>query len=297
MTADIRNVWPVRATLGEGPVWDIRRGVVWFVDIKERQVHCFDPQGGTRRSWQAPAQVGWVVPCDDGTLLAGLQTGLARFDADAGTFAHVVEVEPEAHGNRLNDATVGPDGCVWFGSMDDGETEPLGRVYRFDGALVRRSEIAAVPITNGPAISPDGQTLYHVDTLGRTIYAVPIADDGRTGNPRVFARIEPADGNPDGVTADALGNVWVGLWGGWRARCYAPHGGILREVRLPAANVTKIALGGPDLRTAYVTTARVGLSDAELASQPEAGGLFAFEVDVPGQAQPPARSARAAASA
>ncbi len=52
--------------------------------------------------------------------------------------------------------------------------------------------------------------------------------------------------------------------------------------RLPCANVTKLAFGGPDLRTAYVTTARKGLGEAELAAQPLAGGLFAFEVPVPG---------------
>ena len=57
-------------------------------------------------------------------------------------------------------------------------------------------------------------------------------------------------------------------------------------VKLPCARVTKIAFGGDDLCTAYVTTARVGLSDEELASQPLAGGLFAFDVDSPGLAMP-----------
>lgn len=286
MTTRVRNVWPAETLLGEGPVWDAARAAVWFVDIKQRRLLCFDPLSGAQRSWPAPAQIGWALPGKGGCLLTGLQSGLSRFDPASGAFEHVAEVEPQEPGNRLNDATVGPDGCVWFGSMDDGETRPSGRVYRFDGAAVRPTAIPAVPITNGPAISPDGGTLYHVDTLGGVIHAVPITDDGGTGAPRIFARIDRADGHPDGVTADAAGNVWLGLWGGWRARCYAPDGAILNEVRLPAANVTKIALGGPNLTTAYVTTARVGLSEDELAAQPEAGSLFAFEVDVPGQVLP-----------
>ena len=43
-----------------------------------------------------------------------------------------------------------------------------------------------------------------------------------------------------------------------------------------------IVFGGPDLKTAYVTTASSGLDDEQRAQQPAAGGLFAFDVAVPG---------------
>jgi sugar lactone lactonase YvrE len=290
MHAEVRTVWAGGAQLGEGPVWDARSGALWFVDIKGRLVHRYEPETGEVASWSAPAQVGWVLPSDDGRFIAGLQSGLARFDPATGGFEPLADVEPDLPGNRLNDATVGPDGVIWFGSMDDGERQATGRVYRFDGRRVAVTGIAPVTITNGPALSPDGRTLYHVDTLAGVVHAIPVAVDGTTGEAREFVRIDPAHGNPDGVTVDSAGNVWVGLWGGWCARCYAPDGSLRREVRLPTANVTKVALGGADLKTAYVTTASIGLADAALAAQPEAGGLFAFEVDVPGQRPPLARS-------
>ncbi|KPF93668.1 hypothetical protein IP81_02890 [Novosphingobium sp. AAP83] len=63
---------------------------------------------------------------------------------------------------------------------------------------------------------------------------------------------------------------------------YSPDGQLLQRIDLPCARVTKIAFGGPDLRTVYVTTARVGLSEEELAAQPLAGGLFAFDAQVAG---------------
>jgi D-xylonolactonase len=289
MRNDVRTVWNGSALLGEGPVWDAHAAKLWFVDIKQHRVHRLDPETRAVETWSAPAQVGWVLPAEGGVLIAGLQTGLATFDPVAGSFTPLADVEPHLPGNRLNDATVAADGTIWFGSMDDGCELPTGRLHRFDGAAVTTTALPAIPITNGPAFSPDGGTLYHVDTADGVIQAVPIDADGEPGTPRDFVRVDPDHGNPDGAITDSAGNVWVGIWGGWCARCYAPDGTLLREVRLPAANVTKIALGGPDLKTAYATTARGDLSEAELAEQPGAGHLYAFEVEVAGRETPVAR--------
>jgi sugar lactone lactonase YvrE len=280
--SEARSVLAVQATLGEGPVWVERDQALWFVDIKNHKVHRFDPATGDHRSYDAPGQVGWILPSDDGKFLAGLQQGVARFDPAGGAFDVIATPEAAIPSNRLNDAAVDAQGRIWFGSMDDGEGAATGRLYRFDRGVVADTGLAPVTITNGPAISPDGRTLYHTDTLGRIIHRVPIQDDGSLGTPSVFATIDEADGWPDGAVCDADGFVWTGLWGGWRARRYAPTGDIVAEVRLPAANVTKIAFGGADLRTAYATTARKGLDADALAGQPLAGNIFAFEVDVPG---------------
>ena len=32
--------------LGEGPIWDPKRQVLWWVDILEGLVHCHDPASG-----------------------------------------------------------------------------------------------------------------------------------------------------------------------------------------------------------------------------------------------------------
>lgn len=280
--AEPRSVLPVQATLGEGPVWVERERALWFVDIKNHKVHRFHPASGDHKSYDAPCQVGWVLPTADGRFLAGLQQGLAVFDPGSGAFD--VVATPEAHlpGNRLNDAAVDPQGRVWFGSMDDAEEADCGHLYCFDRGDVRPAGLSPVCITNGPAVSPDGRTLYHTDTLGRVIHKVAINHDGSLGQPEVFATIDQRDGWPDGSVCDSEGCVWIGLWGGWRARRYAPNGEILAEVRFPAANITKIAFGGTDLCTIYATSARKGLDAAALDGQPLAGNIFAFEVDVPG---------------
>jgi sugar lactone lactonase YvrE len=276
----------VQATLGEGPVWDARSGVLWFVDILAPAIHRFDPQTGDHASWAAPAKVGCVVPAGGEELIAGLSDGLYRFSPADGRFALLQPVEPDMPGNRINDGAIDPRGNIWFGTMDDSEQAATGRFYRFDGKSVVDAGIPPVCITNGPAISPDGRTLYAVDTLARRISAYAIGDDMALGPARPFATLEGGDAYPDGVTCDAEGGVWLGIWGGWAARRYDASGAVTDEVRFPAANVTKIAIGGRDGRTAYATTARKGLDDRQLAGQPLAGDLFAFPVRIPGFATP-----------
>jgi D-xylonolactonase len=83
---------------------------------------------------------------------------------------------------------------------------------------------------------------------------------------------------------DSEGCLWTGLYAGWEARRYAPDGKLLETIRFPVSNITKLAFGGPDLRTIFATTAAKGLSENSLAKQPEAGNLFSFRADVAGVA-------------
>ncbi|TDV16426.1 SMP-30/gluconolactonase/LRE family protein [Paraburkholderia caballeronis] len=276
--------WPVEATLGEGPVWHAAERAVYFVDIKSRRVHRLSVDTGERRTWDAPAQPGFVLPLDDGAFVCGLQGGLHRFTPADGTFSMVLPVEADRPGNRLNDGYVDAQGRLWFGSMDDAEEAPDGVLYRVDtnGALVAQDRDYV--ITNGPAASPDGRTLYHVDTLRRVIYAFDLAADGELSGRRVFAAIA-GTGYPDGLTVDADGFVWIALFGGARIERYAPDGTLVGHVAFPCPNVTKLAFGGDDLRTVYATTARKGLDADALARAPLAGALFSFRAPVAGQEQ------------
>lgn len=279
---EVRNVWSLGAELGEGPVWVERDRALWFTDIKKRHIHRFDPVDASGKSWDAPEYVGFVLPAAVGGFVAGLQSGLHHFDPESGAFRALAEVDSHLPANRLNDAVVDPAGRLWFGTMDNEEKAATGAIYRLgdDGTVVQSGGECC--ITNGPAVSPDGRTLYHVDTLAKTIYACTISDDGSPTDRRVFCTVGEDGGYPDGPSVDAEGCVWIGLYAGWSARRYSPAGELLETVRFPTANITKIAFGGDDLRTAFATTARQGMSEAELADQPQAGDLFAFKVDTPG---------------
>lgn len=275
-------IWQLEAELGEGPVWVERDQALWFVDIKKQQIHRYDPATRAQRSWDSPQQVGFILPAEGGGFVAGLQSGLFKFDETSGAFEPIVEVEPGLPGNRLNDGVTDPAGRIWFGTMDNGEKAKSGAFYCFAEGRLTKTEIDGIAITNGPTVSPDGKLLYFVDTLKGTITVADIRDDGTLGEPRPFVRIDPKDGHPDGPTMDSNGYVWISLYAGWETRRYAPSGELVDRVRFPVANITKMAFGGERLRTAFATTARQLLSPDDIAKQPLIGSLFEFRVTVPG---------------
>lgn len=284
MSTEVQVACQVGAQLGEGPVWVEQDAALWFVDIKGPRVHRFEPHSGERRSWDAPEQCGFVLPIRRSPLqlLAGLKTGLHEFDPATGRFTLFATVEPHLPDNRLNDGAVSPDGSLYFGSMDDLGERPSGSLYRLNPGDRCMPLDSGYVVSNGPAFSPDGRTFYHTDTMQRRVYAFDRDESGALTGRRVFLNIETESGFPDGTAVDSDGCVWIALWGGWGVRRYSPDGELLSQVRIPCAQVTKVAFGGPDYRSVFVTTARIGLSDIQRAEQPLAGDLFCFRADVPG---------------
>jgi sugar lactone lactonase YvrE len=281
MTTTPECIWDAGAHLGEGALWHAATRSVYFVDIKGRRIHRCAADGSERHSWDAPGQPGFIVPSSDGGLVCALEDGLYRFDEATGGFSRLLPVEADVPGNRFNDGYVDAGGNLWFGSMDDGQAQPTGALYRLDrhGKLSRADD--GYIITNGPAISPDGRTLYHTDTPLRRVYAFDLREDGSLANKRVFIQF-PEGSRPDGMAVDSEGDVWIALFGAGRIERYSPAGTLVGAVHFPCSNITKLAFGGDDLRTAYVTTAWKGLLAEQRAAQPLAGGLFSFGVDTPG---------------
>jgi len=280
-------IWDLKAALGEGPVWHEPEQALYFVDINGRAIYRYDPATAETSSWSVPGRPGFIVPTRDGTFLCGMQDGLHRFDPATGQCSLDTVVEPDKPENRINDGWVDPTGRLWFGTMHDAESHPSGSLYsvqhRTDGKLhvVRHDE--GYVVTNGPTTSPDGRTLYHNDSPNQTIYAFDLSEDGHLSNRRVFATL--GDGYPDGITADSEGTLWVGTWQGGRVSRFAPNGTELPSIPVPAPNVTKVAFGGADRRTLFITTARKGLDEATLEAYPQSGGLFAMRVEIPGRPQ------------
>ena len=290
IAAEVATLVDAGAKLGEGVVWDAARQVVWFVDIKRHLLWHFDPATGSNSAVEAPGQIGWALPAEDGSLLCGLQDGLYRFDPDGARFAFLSKVPGEPAGNRLNDACTDPWGRVWFGSMDDAEKDASGRFYVFDRGDIRAAGPAGISITNGPAVSGSGDRIYFTDTTAQKIMVADLGVDG-VGEARPFADTAAhfLDAYPDGPIVDAEDHVWTGLYLGGRVARFSPDGELVATVAMPARDITKMALGGPDLSTGYVTSATKNMTPDDMARHPQAGALFGFKAPVRGIAPTPVK--------
>jgi sugar lactone lactonase YvrE len=248
----------------------------------------FDPATGSNAMAEAPGQIGWALPAEGGLLLCGLKDGLYTFDPESQRFEKLMEVPGEPAGNRLNDACTDPWGRVWFGSMDDSESAASGRFYVYDRGDVRPAGPSGISITNGPAVSGAGDRIFFTDTVGQTIMVADLTRDG-VGEARPFADTGALfpEAYPDGPIVDAEDHVWTGLYLGARVARFSPDGELVATVTMPARDVTKMALGGPDLKTAYVTTATKNMEPGDYAGYPASGSLLAFDSPVAGVA--PAR--------
>ena len=290
MILPVTSVLAADCLLGEGVLWDAERAVVWFVDIKRHRLWHFDPATGSNRFAEAPAPIGWAIPAEGKLLLCGLKDGLYTFDPEADAFTKLCDVPGEPAGNRLNDACTDPWGRVWFGSMDDSEAEPKGRFYLFDRGTIRPAGPSLIAITNGPAVNADGSRIYFTDTLGKRIFVGDLSEAG-VSDIRLFADTGALfpDAFPDGPVVDASDHVWSGLYLGGCVARFTPEGKLDCTVAIPARDITKMAFGGRDLRTAYVTSATKNMSAADMAERPLAGSLFAFPAPVAGIPQTRAR--------
>src|SRR4029079_18318247 len=194
-----------------------------------------------------------------------------------------MDVPGEPAGNRLNDACTDPWGRVWLGSMDDAESAASGRFYVFDRGEVRPAGPSGISITNGPAVSGSGDRIYFTDTLGKKIMVADLSPGG-VGEARLFADTGALfpDAYPDGPIVDAEDHLWTALYWGEQLARFSPDGKLVATVKLPARDITKMALGGANLKTAYVTTATKNLEPGDFAKYPGAGKLLCFDSPVAG---------------
>lgn len=278
---EIRCVADVKAVLGEGPVWVEAEQALYWVDIKGRTIFRLD-SAGKRDQWATPLRVGSIAPRADGGLIAGTDQGFAEIDLEAGRFDIFHNPEEDRPDNRFNDGKIDSAGNFWAGTMDDTEEEAVGTLYRLRPDRSVEPIDTGYKVTNGPAFSPDGRTLYHTDSALQVIYAFALGADGSVGERREFARFGAGDGYPDGMTVDCQGCLWVAFWDGWCLRRLSQSGQVLRKVELPVQRPTSCAFGGARLDRLYVTSASIGLDEQALARQPCAGGLFLLDPGVTG---------------
>ena len=275
-----------RAELGEGPVWHAASGTLYWVDLFAGIVHHYQPASGIAGSVEVGEIVGCVVPRKRGGLLAATASGIYRLDPVSGVKERVAAIEADRPETHFNDGKVDPAGRFWFGSIAvDRTTDTVGDLYTLEPDLTVTHRLAGVDNTNGMDWSPDGRTMYYIDSLTRQVTAYDFdAASGAIANPRAAVTLPQDSGVPDGMTVAVDGTLWVAHWGGGRVTRWHPTTGALLQTIPVAANLTtSCAFAGAALDQLYITTARYQESATALAAQPHAGGVFRYRTDTRGR--------------
>lgn len=271
--------------LGEGVRWDARRNELLRVDILAGRVFRDRvARDGTLvpvRVYEIPGTVGMIAPIlgDDGWLL-GAGRGFVHL-LPGGLHRIIATVAPP--GTRMNDGACDPQGRFWAGTVADDHHEGGGTLYRLDRDGRCEPVIDGLTISNGVGWSPDGSTMYLVDSGPGVIHAFAFdAALGSISGGRVLVDVPSDAGSPDGLTVDARGDLWVAIYGGGHVTRYAPDGTLRDVYGVPARQSTCCALGGPGLHSLYVTTATEGWTDEQRRAEPGAGLVYRRDTDTTG---------------
>lgn len=278
-------VLDARAGIGEGAIWSVEDQALWWVDIPAGLLCRFDPARAENRTWDVGQPLGCFAFRQAGGFVLALRDGFARFDPETGRLDPLGDPEADKPDNRFNDGTVDYQGRFYAGTMPiagaDFAAGPQGALYRLDPDGSIRTVTGGLYVTNGLALSPDGRTIYLADTIPqvRTIWAYDYdPDDAVWSNRRVFFDSRAVDGRPDGGTVDADGCYWMAGVGGWELVRLTPAGAVDMRIPMPVERPTRIAFGGRDLDTLYVTSIGGKVSPGTEDRQPQAGGVFALTV-------------------
>lgn len=246
--------------LGEGPIWDVEEGVLYWVDgvgrrVGKPSIWRYDPHSGRTSHWSLEHDVGAMVLRKGGGAVLALDDGFYFFDFVSGKIELIEKIDADQSRTRLNDGKCDRRGRFLAGGMDDQEELKVCGLWRLDPALKVTKLDDGIICSNGPCWSPDDKIFYFADTFQQTMWAYDYdLASGTVSNKREFASTKDEAGFFDGSTVDAEGCVWNALVIGGELIRYSPDGAIERRIGMPVKNITSLNFGGPNLDELYVTS-------------------------------------------
>ena len=277
--------------LGEGIIWSAEQDCLYWVDIPiPSKLYKLNIKKNYLVSYEMPEMITSISLWKKNYLLIASHHGINSFNLKDKKFRKILDVEKNLPQNRCNDGASDKNGRFWFGTMqnniaEDGSnieiTEKSGSIYYLEKKFKIKKIESDISISNTFAWSPDNKKFYFTDTITGKISSYDFdLDSGSIFNKKDFAKFDR--GYPDGSTVDSEGYLWNCRWGGSCVVRFNPHGKIDMVVEVPVKNVTSCTFGGSDLKTLFITTARIGMDKEYLKNNSIAGGVFAINLDIKG---------------
>ena len=278
--------------LGEGVIWSESTNTLFWLDIAmPSKLLQYSFNKDIYKIYNMPEMITAIAERSNNNILIASHYGINNYNLIEEKFNQILKLEPNNLQNRCNDGAADFQGNFWIGTMQnniaaDGGNIDIkqnsGSLYSIDKDFNVQTHETDIGIANTFAWSPNNKKFYFCDTLKGVINSYDYDfNNKKILNKKDFARFDR--GYPDGSTVDADGFLWNCRWGGSCVVRFDPDGNVDRVIELPVPNVTCCTFGGKDLKTLFITTARIGMSNEELQKAPLSGNLFALQTDVQGK--------------
>ena len=262
---------------GENPLWDEKRGLLFWCDISPGKIWAFDPKTDSHRLVvDLKRECGAFTIEESGDLLLLFTGDATLLNVESG------EVKSLKNGflsdcERFNDCIACPNGSVFAGTVDWSQ-KTRGGLFHLHQGFENHRITGDSACSNGLAWTPDFTGLYWVDSTSRITWKFDFnRETGELSNQTQW--LHTLENTPDGMTTDENGDVWIAFFDGPFVRHYDQNAKLIEQIDFPAKHVTSCIFGGENLDELYVTT---GGGRADDAPENPSGALFRLKMGVRG---------------
>lgn len=238
----------------EGPQWVKATGTLLFSDIPVNKIYEYAAPA-TFTTFRDPSGNSNGLAVDkNGLLYVCEHSGRRVSKTDSmGVVTTIVDNYQNKKLNSPNDVIIRDDGNIYFTDPPYGLAAPnlseLGFQGVFRVTIAGMVELVSKDMNrpNGIALSPDQNTLYVTDTATAELRAYVLDNEGKPGS---MTTVVTTSANPDGMTVDDQGNLYVSTSSG--IEVYKSNGKLWGTITIPE-QPANCAFGDGDRKTLYVT--------------------------------------------
>lgn len=248
------------ASFLEGPSFDLE-GTLFVVDLAWGRIFTVSPEGQFDLYTEYDGEPnGLKIHADGRIFVADFRHGIMVIDPKTRAVRPVLAGSPAGRFKGVNDLVFARNGDLYF--TDQGLTglhDPSGSLYRLraDGRLDQL--LSNIPSPNGLVLDAEERTVYVNVTRGNCVWRVPMTREGWPYKVGVFIQMSGGLGGPDGIAADAEGNLAVAHFGLGSVWLYSKLGEPLLRIRSPEGlATTNVAFGGSGQHTLFITESESG---------------------------------------
>lgn len=288
MDNNLEIVSEVKSELGEGPVWDHRKNILYWIDIIGKKIHFYINKD--TKEIKLNQYIGSCALCKTEFLLLALQFGFYFYDLEKNDLIKICDPEEKLTENRFNDGKCDANSNFWAGTTSSSEDKPVGSLYCLKQDLKIKKVLENITISNGITWNTNNKKMYYIDTPKREVYSFDYnINTAEIKNKKVLIEVPENLGFPDGMTIDIDNNLWIAHWGAYVVcKWDSKKGKLIDRIKLPVKRVSSCTFGGKNLDDLYITTAQRGFSEknpVDIKTQTSYDGLvFKITTDTKGLA-------------